>query len=347
MILLSLLLSLTLSPAGLDAAQAPAAQASPVETSPAPGTNAAAPAEAGAQPAPAAAGAHEPAAGEAAPAGAQSGTATAQPEHAGAVPAEHGAAAEGHEAAGPAEVLMHHVLDQKPWNVFPSKHLAFLLFAAILVIGILQAAKSSYDAKRVPHGFAAFVEGLVVFVRDDIAEKNIGHDGHKFTPLLCSFFFFILFAALLGLTPFAATSTGNIAVTLGLAGVSFLAQQWAGISNYGLVGHFKNMVPPGLPMWLLPIMVPVEILGMFTKPFALMVRLFANMLAGHMVITALLMLIPLMAQISPYAGIAVMPVSLGLALFIMLLELLVAVIQAYIFTLLTAIFIGMYAHPAH
>jgi F-type H+-transporting ATPase subunit a len=129
--------------------------------------------------------------------------------------------------------------------------------------------------------------------------------------------------------------------------VSFLAQQWAGISKYGVVHHFTGIVPPGLPAWLLPIMIPVEVLGMFTKPFALMVRLFANMLAGHMVITALLLLIPLMAAISTAFGVAIIPVSIGLSLFIMLLELLVALIQAYIFTLLSAIFIGMYAHPAH
>jgi F-type H+-transporting ATPase subunit a len=107
------------------------------------------------------------------------------------------------------------------------------------------------------------------------------------------------------------------------------------------------MVPPGLPVWLVPIMIPVEILGVFSKPFALMIRLFANMLAGHMVITALLLLIPLMSVISTAFGVAMIPVSVGLALFIDLLEILVAFIQAYIFTLLTAIFIGMYAHPAH
>jgi F-type H+-transporting ATPase subunit a len=188
---------------------------------------------------------------------------------------------------------------------------------------------------------------MVVFVRDEIAEKNIGHDGRRFTPLLLSFFFFILVAALLGLLPFSATSTGNIAVTLALATVSFFAGQWAGISKYGFVHHFVGLVPPGMPAWLLPIMIPVEILGLFSKPFALMIRLFANMLAGHMVITALLLLIPLMARITPAAGIAMAPVSIGLSLFIMILEVLVAFIQAYIFTLLTSIFIGMYAHPAH
>jgi F-type H+-transporting ATPase subunit a len=113
------------------------------------------------------------------------------------------------------------------------------------------------------------------------------------------------------------------------------------------VHHFQALVPPGLPMWLLPIMIPVEILSMFTKPFALMIRLFANMLAGHLVITALLMLIPLLSAVSLGFGFFIMPISIGLSLFILMLELLVAFIQAYIFTLLSAIFIGMYAHPAH
>jgi len=280
------------------------------------------------------------------------------PAHA-ATPAEHasgepvGAA---HEAAGghdegPSTVIMHHVTDQ-PLAVGPftlkSKHTVFFLGAMALVILIAQAAVRSYRGGRIPKGIGAAVESLVVFVRDEIAEANIGHgDGRKFTPLLCSFFFFILVAALLGLMPFAATSTGNLAVTLGLAIVSFAAQQYAGISKYGVFGHFHNIVPPGLPAWLLPIMIPVEIISMFTKPFALMIRLFANMLAGHMVITTLIILIPLMAKMTPLAGVAMTPVSIGLSLFIMLLEVLVAFIQAYIFTLLSAIFIGMYAHPAH
>ena len=220
-------------------------------------------------------------------------------------------------------------------------------------------ALRSYRGGRIPHGLGGAVESVVIFVRDEVAEPSIGHgDGRRFTPLLCSFFFFILVAALLGLVPLPAyergkwslagtTSTGNIAVTMALAGVSFLAQQYAGISRYGVVGHFRNLVPEGLPLWLLPIMIPVEIISMFTKPFALMIRLFANMLAGHMVITTLLLLIALMGQLSWMAGVLMTPVSIALALFIMLLEILVAFIQAYIFTLLTALFIGMYAHPAH
>jgi F-type H+-transporting ATPase subunit a len=272
--------------------------------------------------------------------------------------------AAGAEHAGPAGHLMHHIVDERygdlsvgGLNLGPTKHLAFFVFAASVVLLWIRLAVRNYKG-QLPGKLASAVEAFVVFVRDDIAEKNIGHDGQKFVPLLLSFFFFILTAALLGLIPIpvfadgrfalvSATSTANIAVTLGLAFISFLAQQYAGISKYGLVHHFAGMVPPGLPKFLLPIMIPVEILAMFTKPFALMVRLFANMLAGHMVITTLLLLIPLMAGINAAFGIFMIPVSLGLALFIMLLELLVALIQAYIFTLLTAIFIGMYAHPAH
>jgi F-type H+-transporting ATPase subunit a len=260
---------------------------------------------------------------------------------------------EGHEPEGEgehesvAEILIHHVVDGR-WFGLPSKHLAFFVIAAVVVLLSIRVALRSYKEGHVPTGLAAAVEALVLFIRDDIAEKNIGHhDGAKYTPLLCSFFFFILIAALLGLLPLSATSTGNLAVTAALATISFLAQQYAGIAKNGLGGHLGHLAPPGLPTFLLPIMIPVEILGMFTKPFALMIRLFANMLAGHMVITTLLLLIPLMAKITPAAGWMMSPVSLGLSLFIMLLELLVAFIQAYIFTLLTAIFIGMYVHPAH
>jgi F-type H+-transporting ATPase subunit a len=269
-----------------------------------------------------------------------------QPEHAGPVDVGEGThAPEGH--GDPAEVIMHHVTDV-PFLGLPSKHLVFFLLAALFVILGSQLAVRSYGGGGVPRGLGAAVEGLVLFVRDQIAEPNIGHgDGRRFTPLLCSFFFFILVAALLGLMPFAATSTGNLAVTMGLALVSFAAQQYAGISKYGLVGHFRNLVPAGIPIWLLPVMVPVEIISMFTKPFALMIRLFANMLAGHMVITTLLLLIALMAEINWLGGVAMAPVSILLALFIMILEILVAFIQAYIFTLLSAIFIGVYAHPAH
>ncbi len=273
--------------------------------------------------------------------------------------AAHGAAGAAEHAGGhdPGTVLMHHVLDG-PLFGFSSKHLVFLFVVAAIVLLIARLAVASYKKGR-PSGIGSAVESFVLFIRDEIAEPNIGHDAAKFVPLLCSFFFFILTSALLGLVPIpnrdgsgewsigGITSTGNLAVTAGLAFVSFLAQQYAGVSKYGFVHHVKNLVPPGIPVFLLPIIIVVEVFSVFTKPFALLVRLFANMLAGHLVITALLLLIPILANVSVSFGVAVIPLSVGLALFISVLELLVAFIQAYIFTLLSAIFIGMYAHPAH
>jgi F-type H+-transporting ATPase subunit a len=285
-------------------------------------------------------------------------TAPGQPAPSAAAPAvETAAHGEAESAIDPAEVLAHHVLDQPVFGL-PSKHLLYLVLVALLVIALARAAVRSYQGGAVPRGVGAAVESLVLFVRDDIAEPAIGHDARRFTPLLCSFFFFILAAALVGLVPMpgyshgrwslaGTTATANLTITMGLALVSFAAQQYAGIVKYGLVRHLRNLVPPGLPLLMLPIMIPVELLSVFTKPFALMVRLFANMLAGHMVVTALLLLIPLMAQGNWAGGVLIAPFSIGLSLFILLLEVLVALIQAYIFTLLSAIFIGMYAHPAH
>jgi len=281
------------------------------------------------------------------------GTETPATDHsAAATTAAHGAEAGG-EHGGTAQILMHHVTDEAEYHpfglplAFPGKHLFWLIAVMAFVIVAARLAIASYK-NGAPSGVGSAIESLVVYVRDEIAEKNIGHgDGAKYTPLLLSFFFFILFAALVGLIPFTGTSTGNLSVTLALAFISFLAQQYAGISKYGIVGHFKNLIPHGLPAPILIVMIPIEILGMFTKPFALMIRLFANMLAGHMMITALLMLVPLCYQISQGLGLMMIPISLGMALFIMCLEVLVAFIQAYVFTLFSAIFIGMYAHPSH
>ena len=141
--------------------------------------------------------------------------------------------------------------------------------------------------------------------------------------------------------PYSATITSNIAVTAALAGLSFIMTQLGGIRNYGFFGYFKAMVPHGMPTVILPLIIVVEILGLFTKPFALCIRLFANMIAGHVVILSLIGLIFIMGSIF------VAPVSIVFALFIYLLELLVALIQAYIFTMLSSLFIGMAAHQEH
>ena len=141
------------------------------------------------------------------------------------------------------------------------------------------------------------------------------------------------------MVPYGATATGNISVTGALALMAFMMIQGAGVREYGLVGHFKHLVPQGVPLWLAPIMIPVEIIGMLAKPFALCIRLFANMMGGHVVILSLLGLIFILGSVF------VVPISVGFALFISLLELLVAFIQAYIFTMLTSLFIGMSVHP--
>jgi F-type H+-transporting ATPase subunit a len=251
----------------------------------------------------------------------------------------------GHVMDGHVSFIRH--LGFMGWHLEPTWHWIWFVVASVVVLFLIRWALASYQKDGVPRGPAAAVEAMVLFIRDDIAEPNIGHDADLYMPLLCSFFFFILIAALIGLVPFVKTPTGNLAVTMGLAAVAFVAMQFAGISKNGLGGHIKGLLPPGLPLALIPIMFPIEVLGMFTKPFALMVRLFANMLAGHMVITTLLLMIPLMFSLQFFMGVGMIPISLILALFIMVLEVLVAFIQAYIFTMLTAIFIGMYAHPAH
>lgn len=150
-----------------------------------------------------------------------------------------------------------------------------------------------------------------------------------------------MFGNFLGLIPFSATFTSNIAVTATLATMSFLAIQLGGIRNNGFFGYFKGLIPHGVPVFLLPIMVVVEVLGLFTKPFALAIRLFANMTAGHIVIYALISLIFVMQSY------LISPVSVGMALFIYSLEILVALLQAYIFTMLSSLFIGMAVHQEH
>ena len=218
-----------------------------------------------------------------------------------------------------------------------TRHVVMMWIASLIVItlGFLAARSIRHAKGRIGH----LVEMAVLFVRDEIAVPNIGHEGARYVPYLLSTFCFILFCNLLGLIPFGATATGNISVTAGLAIMAFVMIQFSGVRQYGLVGHFRHLVPHGVPAWLIPIMVPVEIIGMIAKPFSLCIRLFANMMGGHIVILSLLGLIFIMGAWF------VVPISVGFALFINLLELLVAFIQAYIFTMLTSLFIGMSVHP--
>ncbi|MEJ5351242.1 MAG: F0F1 ATP synthase subunit A [Melioribacteraceae bacterium] len=255
--------------------------------------------------------------------------------------------------------IMHHILDSKELDLTPfgvihlpeihlfgldlsiTKHVVFMWIAAIILIVTFIKVSNSYKKSLVPKGITNFVEVLIVFVRDEIAKPTIGHGYEKFLPYLLTVFFFILTCNFLGLVPYAATSTSNIAVTATLATISFFVIQIGGIMKNGFFGYFKGLVPHGIPFWLVPIMFVVEILGLFTKPFALAIRLFANMTAGHIVILALLGLIFILRTYF------VVPVSISFALFIYLLEILVALIQAYIFTMLSSLFIGMAYHQEH
>jgi F-type H+-transporting ATPase subunit a len=224
----------------------------------------------------------------------------------------------------------------------PTKHVIMMWLASAVLLLVVFAGLRKKAV--VPKGLYNFVEVLVAFVRNELAIANIGRaNADRFVPYLLTAFFFILFVNLFGLLPFAATATANVNVTVCLALFTFLITQYAAIREIGIGGYLAHLtggVPKSLwPLWF--IMVPVEFLGLFTKPFALTVRLFANMVAGHFVILALLGLI---FAISVW----VFPVSMALALGIFLLELFVAFVQAYIFTMLSALFIGAaFAHSGH
>lgn len=223
-----------------------------------------------------------------------------------------------------------------------TKHVVFLWLAAFIVFLVMKLTAKSYKKSLVPKGLANLIEMIIVFIRDEIVSPTIGEKYvSSFLPFIGTIFFFILTCNLLGLLPYGATATSNISVTASLALLSFIMIQFAGMKKNGVIGYFKGLIPHGVPVYLLPIMFVVEILGLFTKPFALMIRLFANMTAGHVVILALIGLIFILK--TPFIS----PVSILFALFIYLLELLVALIQAYIFSMLSSLFIGMAIHQEH
>lgn len=255
--------------------------------------------------------------------------------------------------------ILHHILDSRSIDFEPfgtihlpemhlfgidisiTKHVVFMWFNALLLLLIFLAVARQYKKSRVPKGAASLIEMLILYVRDEIVKPTIGKGYEKFLPYLITVFFFILISNFVGLLPYSATVTSNISVTATLAVISFLFIQAGGMMKNGVFGYFKGLIPHGVPFWLLPIMFVVELLGLFTKPFALAIRLFANMTAGHIVILALLGLIFILH--TAYVA----PVSIAFALFIYLLEILVALLQAYIFTMLSSLFIGMAVHQEH
>ncbi len=215
-----------------------------------------------------------------------------------------------------------------------------LLIAAIVLIVILIYAANRNKKSVVPVGIGNAIEVIMVFVRDDIVIPAMGESGVKFLPFFFSMFFFVLFSNYMGLIPYMHTPTGSVSTTASLAAVTFVMTQVHGIKNNGFFGYFKGLIPPGVPIYVLPVMVIIEFIALLTKPFALCIRLFANMTAGHIVILAFISLIFTL-------GYVMVPVSIAFSLFIYLLEILVGLLQAYIFTILSALFIGMAIHQDH
>ncbi|HOM40360.1 MAG TPA: F0F1 ATP synthase subunit A [Bacteroidales bacterium] len=231
-----------------------------------------------------------------------------------------------------------------PLDLSITKTVAGMLAAAIIGLIIFISLAQSYKKRGISHprGLQGFLEPVILFVRDDIAIPNIGHEKYeKYMPYLLSAFFFILINNLMGLVPFpppfGANVTGNIAVTMVLAVFTFLITNLSGSKSY-----WRHIfATPGVPFWLLPIMIPVEIIGMFSKPFALMVRLFANISAGHIIVLSLIALIFI------FNSVWVAPVSAVFVIFMDCLETLVAFLQAYVFTLLSALFISLAVKEEH
>jgi F-type H+-transporting ATPase subunit a len=230
-----------------------------------------------------------------------------------------------------------------PLDLSMTKTVMGMLSAAIIGLLLFLSLARSYKKTGISHpkGIQSFLEPIILFVRDDIAIPNLGHKHAKYMPYLLTAFFFILINNLMGLIPFpppfGANVTGNIAITFVLACCTFLITQFSGNKSY-----WKHVfATPGVPFWLLPVMIPVEIIGIFSKPFALMIRLFANITAGHIIVLSLICLIFI------FDSLALAPVSVFFVIFMDCLELLVAFLQAYIFTLLSSLFISLAVQEHH
>lgn len=236
----------------------------------------------------------------------------------------------------------------RPWDISLTKNATSLIISSTLLIIIILSVSKWYrrqaktGEKKAPKGFVGFMEMFIMSVQDDIIKPCVGKNYRKFSPYLLTVFFFILFNNLLGLIPLfpgGANVTGNIAVTLVLAVFTFFT-----VNLFGSKEYWKEVFWPDVPTWLkvpIPIMPAIELVGVFTKPFALMIRLFANILAGHSIVLGLTCLIFVTANLGAVINSSMTVVSVLLTIFISLVEILVAYIQAYVFTMLSAVFIGL------
>ncbi len=291
------------------------------------------------------------------------------------------------------DTILHHVADSDPVYLFDtnndgvkdsfpiSKHVIMLLISAVttLILSLLATKKYRQNINTKPEGLSQVFEILLDFINKEIVIPNIGEkDSRTWTPVAMTFFVFILTCNLLGLIPFfdaigvfghinmpdsqffklmsdgGSTPTGNFSVTVALAIITFFAIIIAGIKKHGFIGHWKNIVPSDVPKPVLIILIPIEIIGMFVKPFALTMRLGANMTAGHIGMLAIFGLPYLLGTPGDLSigqdpsiswGFALIAVILNIGIFF--LEIIVSIVQAYVFTLLSTVFIGMAIHAEH
>lgn len=235
-------------------------------------------------------------------------------------------------------------------DISPTRHVVMLWIAATLCIVTTLLALRAHNRRtregKAPSGFGNGLEALVLYLRNEVIIPNVGPHGNGYVPYLLTLFFFILFANLLGLVPYGSTATGNISVTATLAIVTFFVIEIAGMKAQGKA-YFNTIVfwphdmSLGMKLFISPILTPIEIVGKLTKPFALAIRLFANMTAGHVVLLALISLI------FTFGSWFLVPVPILMAIGISFLELFVAFLQAFIFTLLSSVFIGLIREGAH
>ncbi|WP_421921104.1 F0F1 ATP synthase subunit A [Marinifilum sp.] len=240
----------------------------------------------------------------------------------------------------------------RPFDISMTKNVVAMLVSMVILLWIFISVAKAYTRRKgkAPKGIQSLMEPLILFVRDEIAKPAIGEKKHeKYMPFLLTVFFFIWLNNLMGLVPLVpggANVTGNITITMVLAVFTFIITTFSGNKNYWV--HIFNT--PGVPWWLkfpVPLMPLVELMGVFTKPFVLMVRLFANITAGHMIVLAFVSLIFIFGEISPMLGYGTSIVSILFVIFMNMLELLVALIQAYVFTLLSALYFGMATEEHH
>lgn len=239
------------------------------------------------------------------------------------------------------------VLNEKPMDISITKNVFSLILSAIIIFLIFNAVASGYKKRgtAAPKGIASFIEPLVVFLKDEVIKPSVGKHYMKFLPLLLTIFFFIFINNLMGLIPifpFGANVTGNIAVAMVLAVTVFLVVNFSGNTHY-----WKHIFAPDVPAALWVLLIPIEILGVVLKPFVLMLRLFANITAGHIIILGFFSLIFIFGEKSAVAGWGTSVFSVIFTLFMSVLELLVAFLQAYVFTLLASLYIGSATEEHH